>query len=107
MINRLFSEPLTSSNSLALDLSATNKDLNPAIFGGIATFCAYIDKKLGDKIGVGGYLEHRIIYEAHENFATTSEDFRNIHLGIDFWIFPNYFIDSVRKLLSGITPNSG
>ena len=72
-------------NSLALDLSASNKELNPAIFGDIASFCAYIDQNLGPKIGVGGYLEHRVIYEAHENFATASADFRNIHLGIDFW----------------------
>ena len=85
MIHRLFSKPLTSSNSLALDLSATNKELNPAIFGDIASFCAFIDQQLGAKIGVGGYLEHRVIYEAHENFATASADFRNIHLGMDFW----------------------
>jgi murein DD-endopeptidase MepM/ murein hydrolase activator NlpD len=85
MIHRLFSEPLTPSNSLALDLSASNKELNPAIFGNIPAFCNYIDQKLGAKIGVGGYLEHRVIYEAHENFATEAADFRNIHLGIDFW----------------------
>ena len=85
MIHRLFSEPLTPLNSLALDLSASNQELNPAIFGDIASFCAYIDQKLGTKIGVGGYLEHRVIYEAHENFATTSDDFRNIHLGVDLW----------------------
>lgn len=85
MINRLFSEPLSPANSVALDLSATNKELNPAIYANIPTFCAYIEQKLGAKIGVGGYLEHRIIYEAHENFATTSADFRNIHLGVDFW----------------------
>jgi murein DD-endopeptidase MepM/ murein hydrolase activator NlpD len=85
MIHRLWSKPLTSSNSLALDLSAANKELNPAIFGDITSFCAYIDQKLGAKIGVGGYLEHRVIYEAHENFATATADFRNIHLGIDFW----------------------
>ena len=85
MIHRLFSEPLTPLNSLALELSASNKELNPAIFGDIASFCAYIDQNLGAKIGVGGYLEHRVIYEAHENFATASADFRNIHLGIDFW----------------------
>lgn len=85
MIHRLFSEPLTPSNSIALDLSVANKELNPTIFGNISAFCAYIDQYVGAKIGAGGYLEHRIIYEAHENFATTSEDFRNIHLGIDFW----------------------
>lgn len=85
MINRLFSEPLSPANSVALDLSATNKELNPAIYSNILAFCAYIEQKLGAKIGVGGYLEHRIIYEAHENFATASADFRNIHLGVDFW----------------------
>jgi peptidoglycan LD-endopeptidase LytH len=85
MINRLFSEPLSPANSVALDLSATNKELNPAIYANIPAFCAYIEQKLGAKIGVGGYLEHRIIYEAHENFATDSADFRNIHLGVDFW----------------------
>jgi murein DD-endopeptidase MepM/ murein hydrolase activator NlpD len=85
MTHRLFSEPLTSSNSLALDLSASNQELNSAIFGDISSFCAYINQKLGAKIGVGGYLEHRVIYEAHDNFATASADFRNIHLGIDFW----------------------
>lgn len=85
MINRLFSEPLSPANSVALDLSATNKELNPAIYANIPAFCAYIEQNLGAKIGVGGYLEHRIIYEAHENFATDSADFRNIHLGVDFW----------------------
>jgi murein DD-endopeptidase MepM/ murein hydrolase activator NlpD len=30
-------------------------------------------------------LEHRIVYEAHENFATDAADFRNIHLGVDIW----------------------
>jgi murein DD-endopeptidase MepM/ murein hydrolase activator NlpD len=85
MIHRLFSTPLTPVNSIALDLSASNKDLNSAIFRDIPSFCAYIDQQVGAKTGVGGYLEHRIIYEAHENFATASADFRNIHLGIDFW----------------------
>jgi murein DD-endopeptidase MepM/ murein hydrolase activator NlpD len=85
MIHRLFSEPLTPSNSIALDLSATNTELNPAIYANISTFCDYVASKLGAKIGVGGYLEHRVIYEAHENFATNVDDFRNIHLGVDFW----------------------
>lgn len=85
MIHRLFSEPLTPSNSISLDLSVTNTELNPSIFGNMSTFCTYIKQKLGAKIGVGGYLEHRIIYEAHANFATNADDFRNIHLGIDFW----------------------
>jgi murein DD-endopeptidase MepM/ murein hydrolase activator NlpD len=85
MIHRLFSEPLSSNNSIALDLSATNAELNPSIYGNISAFCDYIDQKLCGRIGFGGYLEHRVIYESHENFATALEDFRNIHLGMDLW----------------------
>lgn len=85
IINHLFSEPLTTGNSIALDFSAKNTELNASIFGSLPTFCTYVESKLADKIGYGGYLEHRIVYEAHENFATDAADFRNIHLGMDFW----------------------
>jgi murein DD-endopeptidase MepM/ murein hydrolase activator NlpD len=85
MIHRLFSEPLSKINSVALDLSATNLELNPSIYGNVSAFQEYIEGKLGEKIGFGGYLEHRVIYESYENFATSSADFRNIHLGMDFW----------------------
>jgi len=85
MIHRLFSEALSPANSLALDLSVTNSELSSSIYGNIDAFCEYIDSKLVGKIGLGGYLEHRVIYESHENFATDSADFRNIHLGMDFW----------------------
>lgn len=85
MIHRLFNQSLSPSHSIALDLSAANTDLNAKIFGNIEAFTEYIDAKLEGKIGYGGYLEHRVIYEAHDNFATASADFRNIHLGMDFW----------------------
>ena len=85
MIDRLFAKPLTDSTSVSLDLSATNLDLLPSIYGNASAFNAYIEAKIGDKIGYGGYLEHRVIYETYANFATSSADFRNIHLGMDFW----------------------
>jgi len=85
IINHLFSEPLTSSNSVSLDFSAKNIELNASIFASLPAFCDYVESKLAGKIGYGGYLEHRIVYEAHENFATDAADFRNIHLGMDFW----------------------
>ena len=85
MIHRLFSNPLTAGNSIALDLSANNKELTASIYGETSAFCDYITTKIDGKIGFGGYLEHRVVYESHENFATTSEDYRNIHLGVDFW----------------------
>ena len=85
MIHRLFTEPLSAKNSVALDLSATNLELNPSIYGNVSAFQEYIEGKFGEKMGFGGYLEHRVIYESYENFATASADFRNIHLGMDFW----------------------
>lgn len=85
MIDRLFAKPLTDSTCVALDLSATNLDLLPSIYGNDIAFNAYIETKIGDKIGLGGYLEHRVIYETYANFETSSADFRNIHLGMDFW----------------------
>lgn len=85
MIHRLFSNPLSDSTSVSLDLSAKNLELNPSIYGNDSAFNKYIAAKIGDKIGFGGYLEHRVIYESFENFATASADFRNIHLGMDFW----------------------
>lgn len=85
MIDRLFGKALSDSTCVALDLSATNLDLLPSIYGNASAFNAYIEAKIGDKIGFGGYLEHRVIYETFDNFATSSADFRNIHLGMDFW----------------------
>lgn len=85
MIHRLFSVPLTADSSIELNLSATNTELDSSIYGNTSAFCDYITGKLCGKIGYGGYLEHRVIYESHENFATASADFRNIHLGMDFW----------------------
>jgi len=85
MIHRLFAKPLDASTCVDLDLSATNMDLNPSIYSNATAFDDYIVSKIGEKIGYGGYLEHRVIYETYANFATDSADFRNIHLGMDFW----------------------
>jgi len=85
MIDRLFVKPVSKSTCVALDLSATNLELLPSIYGNASAFNTYIEAKIGNKIGFGGYLENRVIYETYANFATSSADFRNIHLGMDFW----------------------
>jgi murein DD-endopeptidase MepM/ murein hydrolase activator NlpD len=85
MIDRLFAKPVSKSTCVALDLSATNLELLPSIYGNASAFNTYIEAKIGDKIGFGGYLEHRVIYETFDNFATSSANYRNIHLGMDFW----------------------
>jgi murein DD-endopeptidase MepM/ murein hydrolase activator NlpD len=72
---------------LLLDFSATNPDLSTLDLTNTATFTDYIFGKLraaNVRVGVGGYNEHRVIYRRSEHF-NTSEDPREIHLGIDFW----------------------
>ena len=36
------------------------------------------------KVGIGGYLEKRVLYQQSANFKSTVEN-RNIHLGLDWW----------------------
>lgn len=86
MISALFVPPLSDSNTCILDLSVHNPRFNSEIYQDIAKFSRFIQDSMGsNRYGVGGYLEHRKMYESHENFATGQQDYRNIHLGIDIW----------------------
>jgi peptidoglycan LD-endopeptidase LytH len=70
--------PLAQKNVIHLDLSIKNQDLQK---NGLS---AYIQKMLpGGTIGIGGYGEHRAIYNSSTHF---SGDERCIHLGIDIWV---------------------
>lgn len=79
---------------LILDFSATNPDLDPEAqlrtgldLTNTAIFSEYVFSKMetaGALVGVGGYNEHRVIYRRSEHFSS-SEEPREIHLGIDFW----------------------
>ncbi len=70
-----------------LDFTANNKDLETLDLENTAQFSAYVFNKIaasGAKMGVGGYMEHRVIYRRSEHFQTETEP-RCIHLGIDLW----------------------
>lgn len=72
---------------LILDFSVTNPDLATLNLTNTATFTNYVFGKIkaaGAKAGLGGYNEHRVIYRRSEHF-NTSEEPREIHLGIDLW----------------------
>ncbi len=69
----------TNAEIVGLDLSSSNKSLDPAhpehyVLQATDNF---------KKMGIGGYLEKRRLYEISDNFK--DETFRNIHLGIDVW----------------------
>lgn len=73
---------------LWLDFTAKNKDLDEIDLTDTAVFSEYVFGKLkakGAKIGIGGYLEHRVIYRRSEHFNKADTDSRCIHLGIDIW----------------------
>lgn len=70
-----------------LDFTAKNKDLENLDLENTAQFSEYVFNKItavGAKMGIGGYMEHRVIYRRSEHFSSETED-RCIHLGIDLW----------------------
>ncbi len=75
---------------IPLNLSDTNTDLTPEIFGDTALFSAYINQLLntaGARYGMGGYLENRKVYARSRVFdaLAASEEPRTLHLGVDIW----------------------
>lgn len=71
-----------------LDFSATNLLLQDADLENTAGFQKLIEKLLEHQnaiIGIGGYLENRVIYRRSALFSEPSEK-RTIHLGVDVWL---------------------
>lgn len=87
-ISPIMGEDLTEENTLKLDFSPANKELDSVDLGNTEKFSDFIFTKLSSQqkqFGIGGYLEHRAIYQRSDVFATHDSDFRNIHLGVDIW----------------------
>jgi murein DD-endopeptidase MepM/ murein hydrolase activator NlpD len=75
---------------LPLDFTANNKELTTDIIDDITRFSGYIEDKLKTakaKYGIGGYDEHRTVYNRSKLFdgATPGEEPRRLHLGVDIW----------------------
>ncbi|MES2267872.1 MAG: peptidoglycan DD-metalloendopeptidase family protein [Bacteroidota bacterium] len=70
-----------------LDLTAANAELTPQLIADIEAFSQWINQKLSDnnaRYGIGGYMEHRTIYNRSALFDTDDEP-RRLHLGVDIW----------------------
>ena len=81
-------EMLNLENTVKLDFSPSNPDLETLDLSNTSVFDKYVTQQIkdsGKKYGIGGYLEHRAIYRRSAVFGTAESDFRNIHLGIDIW----------------------
>lgn len=74
----------------SLDLTASNSALTHQLLSDAALFAAYIDQLLDAhkaRYAVGGYNEHRTIYQHSQLFdaAEADEEPRRLHLGTDIW----------------------
>lgn len=74
---------------LSLDFTVNNKKLTDEIVNDTDLFSDYVSNKLkraGCRYGIGGYAEHRTIYNRSKHFdSSTSEEPRRLHLGVDIW----------------------
>ena len=74
---------------LLLNFTASNKDLSPEVLADTVAFSAYVENQLkgvGATYGVGGYNEHRTIYQRSVVFDNPQgEEDRRLHLGVDIW----------------------
>lgn len=75
---------------MKIDLTGNNPDLTIDIVEDTARFSAYINSKLKgvhSKWGIGGYNEHRTIYNRSRVFDALhgNDEPRRLHLGTDIW----------------------
>ncbi len=89
-----------------LDLSIHNDDLNKVLdreYDNLLSYSLaleqYIDLSISARKvpGIGGYLEHRHLYQKSPHFLPGQLDERTIHLGIDIWDSENTPIYSVLE----------
>lgn len=81
---------------LKLNLTDTNPALNANIYNNQTLLTQYINDALSEshaRYGIGGYMENRNLYTAHELFTSSvhyrtslgATGPRTLHLGIDIW----------------------
>lgn len=71
-----------------IDLSVNNKSLSTVDLAQPLEVQRYINERArtnNAKVLYGGYLEKRNLYKSSAYFTSSSEDERDIHLGVDFW----------------------
>lgn len=84
----IFDFKIDASNAVALDFTKENPLITKDIIESAASQEVFVFDQIrnaGARVGVGGYLEHRKLYQRGSIFDNGAEA-RNIHLGIDLWI---------------------
>ena len=81
---------LNAPNVARLDFSAGNPAVATADLRDTAAFHALVNRLLaqaGATVGIGGYLENRVIYRRSAHFGPgAAEEARSLHLGVDVWV---------------------
>ncbi|NML66547.1 peptidoglycan DD-metalloendopeptidase family protein [Hymenobacter sp. RP-2-7] len=85
----LFPFPLRGPGVARLDFTAANPRLaQPEQLRDTAAFTRVVQAMLAEQqatVGVGGYLENRVIYRRSPHFDAATEA-RSLHLGLDVWV---------------------
>lgn len=84
----IFDFKINAHNAVRLDLSKDNKSIRKEVIHNSKVQEEFITnqiKNAGARVGVGGYLENRSLYQRSPIFDE-DHDARSIHLGIDLWI---------------------
>ena len=75
---------ITTASLRTLDLSSNNHRLTPEIVSDTAQFDRLVQQMLApNKVGIGGYLESRSLYQRSPLFS--EEEIRSLHIGVDVW----------------------
>jgi murein DD-endopeptidase MepM/ murein hydrolase activator NlpD len=77
----------TGDRLYQFDFTSANKELTSSLLSDTDLFSEWVAGKLkseGCRYGIGGYNEHRTIYERSEHFDGLEEP-RRLHLGTDIW----------------------
>jgi peptidoglycan LD-endopeptidase LytH len=72
---------------LTLDFTSNNQELTLTDLAVTEQFTNWVNSKLSQnkcRYGIGGYFEHRTIYDISALFDTDNEP-RRLHLGVDIW----------------------
>ncbi|MGI4760786.1 MAG: peptidoglycan DD-metalloendopeptidase family protein [Janthinobacterium lividum] len=81
--------PLAATYVVPLDFTAANPLLtHPERLRDTFVFDALVDEMLTAQhasVGIGGYLENRVIYRRSPHFEAAAEP-RSLHLGVDVWV---------------------
>ena len=71
--------------NIDLRAESPNLDLEKIqTYDGLEAFIEETLRNYNAKVGIGGYLEKRVLYQQSANFKSSVED-RNIHIGLDWW----------------------